>query len=68
MPPFFKATPSDPYYRFFVDNNYHSYWANLAKKYNNNISDEFKDLINRMLAFNEEDRISASEILNHPWL
>ncbi|KAL4468365.1 hypothetical protein ABPG72_012259 [Tetrahymena utriculariae] len=68
MPPFFKATQNDPYYRFFVDNNYDAYWANLAKKYNNNISDEFKDLINKMLAYNEEDRISASEILNHSWL
>ena len=32
------------------------------------ISDNLKDLINKMLEINPEKRISVDEILNHPWL
>ena len=32
------------------------------------VSDNLKDLINKMLEINPEKRISLDEILNHPWL
>ena len=32
------------------------------------LSDDFKDLIEKMLKHNSEDRITAFEALNHPWL
>lgn len=68
IPPFFKAVKSDPYYKFFMDGNTDAYWNHLAKKYNNPISNSFKDLITRMLASNPEERISSSEIFEHPWM
>lgn len=68
MPPFFKAAPSDPYYKYFFDNNLEQYWANLSKRYNNVISVEFKDLISSMLCADTENRIDVEAILAHPWL
>jgi len=32
------------------------------------ISDEAKDLVQKMLVVNPSDRISLPEILSHPWL
>lgn len=32
------------------------------------VSKEAKDLIKKMLAYDSEDRISAEEALNHPWI
>ena len=33
-----------------------------------NISDEAKDLVSKLLEFNSDKRITAAEALNHPWL
>jgi renal tumor antigen len=32
-----------------------------------NASEEVKDLINKMLAYNPDNRITASQALKHPW-
>jgi renal tumor antigen len=32
-----------------------------------NVSEEAKDLINKMLIYNPDNRISASQALKHPW-
>lgn len=68
MPPFFKAVPSDPYYKYFFSGNQETYWANLSKKYANTLSSEFKDLMGRMLNANSSERISIDDILSHPWM
>jgi calcium-dependent protein kinase len=33
-----------------------------------NISDSAKDLIQKMMAFNETERLTANEALSHPWI
>ena len=33
-----------------------------------NISDEAKDLVKKMLAHDQNDRLTAHEALQHPWL
>ena len=33
-----------------------------------NVSSEAKDLVKKLLCFNPENRITASEALNHPWI
>lgn len=33
-----------------------------------NISDEAKDLVKKMLAHDQNDRLTAREALQHPWL
>lgn len=38
----------------------HSHWDNISEK--------AKDLISQLLKFKPEDRITAQEALNHPWL
>jgi serine/threonine protein kinase len=68
MPPFFKATPGDTYYKYFYENKLESYWSKLSERYNNPISNEFKDLISQMLCADADKRITVDAILNHPWL
>lgn len=47
-----------------MNENYVNYW-NAAKSYE--LSSEYKDLINRMICYDSEKRITLEEIKNHEW-
>lgn len=69
-PPFAKADPKDPHYRILTLGRFDVFWnaheKNKPKK--PFYSESFKDLIQRMLALDPKDRLSADDVLAHPWL
>jgi len=49
-PPFEKAVPNDPYYKVFAAKQYNIFWgAHAKRKPAGFFTDDFKDLINKML-------------------
>ena len=44
---------------------YDLFWSNYE---NNNLSKEFKDLINHLICFNPNERFTIEDILKHPWI
>lgn len=65
--PFGKAGMQDPYYKYFTKCEYEHYWA-LMKKKLPPLSDEFKGLLNLLLAFDPTQRPTINEIKNHEWM
>jgi serine/threonine protein kinase len=65
--PFGKAVVFDSYYKNFIRNDYESFWTIMAPKIGN-VSDDFKSLINLLLAYDPTQRPTNTEIKQHPWL
>jgi len=66
--PFKVAQKMDNLYRHIWKGDYESYWTNIQNKMNGeNLSEEFKDLFNRLVCFEPEKRLTISEIETHPW-
>jgi serine/threonine protein kinase len=65
--PFGKAMVHDQYYKNFVRNDYDTYWTIMSPRLDN-VSNEFKSLINSLLAYDPVQRPSIDEIMNHPWM
>jgi serine/threonine protein kinase len=63
---FFEACRSDILYKLIIKKKYDEYWDKLDK--NKTLSNEFKDLYVKMIAYNPKDRPSLDEILNSDWL
>ena len=67
-PAFGKALTSDRYYSMFVRENERFWTLHSKTKPAGFYSQEFKSLINALLAFDPTQRPTASEILQHPWV
>lgn len=70
-PPFGKAFPADPYYKLLCTKKAKTFWAAHSRNKPGKrkfYSRKFKDLITKMFALKEGKRLSADEILNHPWM
>ena len=68
-PPFEKTTPEDSYYRFLREKNYNGFWNFHSKRRPAGFfTDDFKDLIQRMLAYNPKERPTMVDIATHPWV
>jgi serine/threonine protein kinase len=65
--PFGKAVVFDSYYKNFIRNDYEAFWATMGPKIEP-VSDDFKSLINLLLAFDPTQRPSISEIKSHSWM
>lgn len=67
--PFGKAHRTDPMYKIIANCEYENYWKVMLTKIPSNIpiSEEFKSLLNLILAYDPMQRPSISEIKNHPW-
>ncbi|KRX09483.1 Protein kinase-like domain [Pseudocohnilembus persalinus] len=63
-----KAQPSDPHYKYFANKNHIRYWLLVEKQTKKFYSPELKSLINGMLAYDVNERITMEEILEHEWL
>lgn len=63
-PPFIRADPSDKYFKKIYDGNWEKFWSVHEDEH---LSDEFIDLMSRMLAFNPKDRLSLQQIKSHEW-
>lgn len=59
-PPFFRASLSDDLYRQIHKKNYPAFWKAHSKKKPKIFSDDFKDLFQRMVAYEPAERITIS--------
>jgi len=51
-PPFEKATPNDPYYKLIKEKRFDIFWkAHNRKRAPNFFTDSFRNLLERMIAF-----------------
>ena len=77
--PFDKPNITDSRYKFISKKDFQGFWKKCEQKKalsnnnsnNNNIfgvSQEFKDLFEKMVCPKPDDRISLSQIKKHPWL
>jgi serine/threonine protein kinase len=67
---FNESRVNDPCYQFIRNGNipqYWNHWDHFTGDHNNNYSNEFKDLYIRMVSFNENNRPTIAQILNHHW-
>ncbi len=70
-PPFRRADVSDPYYRFLCSNQLEEFWVpwdSFAKKYQFEISLEFKRLFASMVSFYPTMRLSLNEVISSAWV
>jgi serine/threonine protein kinase len=65
--PFCKASKIDPYYRYIYHNDFTGYWNALSKSVGS-ISDEFKDLMVKLICYEPLNRLTIEEIKAHPWI
>ena len=67
---FKSSQKSDKGYKLIIDNkgNYENYWNYIKSAIKVNLSQEFKNLYIKMVAFKPEDRPTIDEILSSPWL
>ena len=69
-PGFNESRVNDPCYQFIRNGNipqYWNHWDHFTGDHNNNYSNEFKDLYISMVSFNENNRPTIAQILNHHW-
>lgn len=68
-PPFEKANINDPYYKLIKEKKFDTFWkAHSRKRPLDYFTPQFQDLINRMIAFNPEERYNIVEIADHTWV
>lgn len=65
--PFQKAARTDYHYQFILKNDYEGFWNATTSKIEN-LSNEFKTLVNCMLAFDPTQRPSIAEIRSYSWM
>ena len=67
-PPFANAMISDPWYKAFNNKN-STFWSGQQKykKTANFFSEDFKDLMNKMLGYESEKRMGLEGVKEHPW-
>ena len=65
--PFKNAMINDNYYKLIIKNDWKSFWKKINKN-NKKISDEFRDLFQKMVCFEPKKRIKINEIKEHFWL
>ena len=63
--PFGRATLDDKYFKTLSEGHYEHYFLRTGAQ---NFSDEFKDLLIKMLSMNPKNRVSINEVRNHPWM
>ena len=64
---FGKATNNDPYYSLIINRNYIQYFDIFKNIINVELSENFKDLYTKMIAYEPKNRPIIEEILAHPW-
>ena len=65
---FGKATRNDQKYHMIMQKKYKEYWEMIESQNNGiKLSEEFKDLYIKMILYNPQLRLTAKEVLEHPW-
>ena len=60
--------PKDELYQSLVENPSHYWHMKQLRRPEGFFSEEFKDLVTKMLKFNPAERIKMADIYEHPWL
>lgn len=63
--PFEQAKRSDKIYQLIINQKLDSYWKKVRAY---DLSDEFKDLIIKMVSYDASKRPTISELKEHPWI
>ena len=63
---FYKQDKDNIYYGCLENNNISLFWK-ILESLDIKVSDQFKDLCSKMIAFHPKDRISLDKILEHEW-
>lgn len=69
-PPFNAASSKDPHYKLLSTNRHDVFWKIHTKRKPGGVdffSEDFRDLVSSMLAYNPHERPSLAEIKSHPW-
>ena len=67
-PPFIKGKLTDPYYKLLSRKKTKIFWkAHSRRKPKDYFTEDFKDLIEKMLEYDPNKRIAMKEIQEHPW-
>ena len=65
---FDKAIRQDQKYHMIMNKKYKEFWEVVKSQHQElNLSSEFKDLYIKMVIYNPQSRLTADEVLNHPW-
>lgn len=68
-PPFDNAVPRDPNYKLICKFRPEMFWESHASRHPPGFfSEEFKDLMTNMLAYNPSSRLSMADVIGHPWM
>lgn len=71
-----KHDASDPLYKHFYTKNFQTFWKEqqfaeiidfINKNFPNSRMDDLKDLLQKMLNPDKNQRITISQVLSHPW-
>ncbi|CDW84892.1 protein kinase domain containing protein [Stylonychia lemnae] len=63
--PFKEAREEEFFYNLLMKGKYTEYWEKVQGNY---LSDECRDLLQRLFSFDPSQRPSIEEIWNHPWM
>lgn len=66
-PPFGQARPDDPYFKLLNAGSDRFWQMHGRNRPAGFYSEDFKDLIRKMLALDPAERLSYADILAHPW-
>lgn len=67
-PPFFKASPSDPFFKYIYSSNPEKFWDIYEEKIGQPINKELKELIQDLLIKDSTKRPETKKILEYSWL
>ena len=68
--PFEKPNCTDNKYKFIMKKDFNGFWKKCEKNLNDSISTisgEFKNLFEKMVCYQANERLTINEIKNHPW-
>ena len=66
---FITSKPTDRFYCLIKDKNYEEYWKKVFdENIKKDLSENFKNLYLKMVAFNPDERATMKDILESPWL
>jgi serine/threonine protein kinase len=63
--PFKEARKEEFFYNLLIQGNYKEYWEKVQSTH---LSEECKDLLQKLLSYNPEERPTIEELRNHPWM
>ena len=67
-PPFTEADPKNPYYKRLYGNPASFWKAAASQKPADYFSQDFMDIVNKMLALEPQNRLTMEQVYAHPWM